>query len=184
MDIRDGKANQWVWLYARSQAGEKTRYAISNAPEETTPETFRDLAIKRWPIEQSFKECKSDLGMSNYEGRSWDGFHRHIRVVMATHLFLQIIRNKYTITPDQLSEELQEVLQCMQDVHGDKTALPILTTGQSRLLLSGVLEKGTGKIRKILRTLTYKLKMYAKSFLSYTKKKINFVKKITADETG
>jgi hypothetical protein len=23
MDIRDGKANQWVWLYASSQAGEK-----------------------------------------------------------------------------------------------------------------------------------------------------------------
>jgi hypothetical protein len=99
--------------------------------------------------------------MADYEGRSWEGFHRHIRIVMATHFFLQKIRKNYTITPDQLSDELQEVFQCMQDVHDDKTALPILTTGQSQFLLNEVITKGTGKIRKILRLLTYKLKTYA-----------------------
>ena len=41
----------------------------------------------RWPIEQCFEECRSNLGMGHYEGRSYQGWHHHMLFVMTAHLF-------------------------------------------------------------------------------------------------
>jgi SRSO17 transposase len=92
VDIRNGVPNKWVWLYARKWPDGRIKYMLSNAPDDTKPNKLRKLSLRRWAIEQCFKECKSLLGMGHYEGRSWLGWHRHILFVFIAHLFLQIIR--------------------------------------------------------------------------------------------
>jgi SRSO17 transposase len=87
MDRLPGKQ---VWLYAKKMKDGGTRYAISNAHEDTPLEKFRELSPGRWSIEQCFEECKSNLGLGHFEGRSWKGWHRHVMLVFALHLFLQL----------------------------------------------------------------------------------------------
>lgn len=77
-----------VWVFIRHDPSDRIKFAISNACEQTTLDTFCQLSLMRWKIEQCFKECKDMLGMGDYENRSWYGWHRHMAMVMTLHFFL------------------------------------------------------------------------------------------------
>jgi len=77
-----------VWVFIRHDPSGRVKVAISNASEETSLDTFCSLSLMRWKIEQCFKECKDMLGMGDYENRSWDGWYRHMAMVMTLHFFL------------------------------------------------------------------------------------------------
>ena len=42
----------------------------------------------RWRIEHDYRELKTGLGLSHFEGRSFTGFHHHVTLVSAAHLFI------------------------------------------------------------------------------------------------
>ncbi len=42
----------------------------------------------RWTIEQFHKESKEVLGADKFQGRSWNGLHHHLAVVMLAHAFI------------------------------------------------------------------------------------------------
>lgn len=92
VDCRSGLPSQELWLYIRRLADGSLKFSLCNAPLETALETLRSLAIRRWPIEQCFEECKSYLGMDHCEGRSWKSWHRHMLFVFIAHLFLLELR--------------------------------------------------------------------------------------------
>ena len=80
------------WLIVLKTLDGELRFALSNAPEDTTLEQFAHAATLRWSIERSFEECKSHLGMGDYEHRSFRGWHRHMLYVFLSHHFLQGVR--------------------------------------------------------------------------------------------
>jgi SRSO17 transposase len=63
-------------------------YYLSNAPMSTRLATFVWLSGLRWPIEQSFEETKTELGMDHYEVRKFPGWHHHTLCTMMAHFFL------------------------------------------------------------------------------------------------
>jgi SRSO17 transposase len=83
----DKKNERWLFLRKISNTGE-LKYCISNAPEETGIEEMVHVSTMRWPIERSFQEGKSELGMADYEHRSWQAWHRHMTYVFLAQLFL------------------------------------------------------------------------------------------------
>ena len=46
----------------------------------------------RWPIEQSFRDGKTHLGMDHYESRLWKAWYRHMLFVFLAQLFLLEVR--------------------------------------------------------------------------------------------
>jgi SRSO17 transposase len=87
------------WLYIRRYENGDIKYFLSNSPETTPMETLDRLATLRWSIEQCFQECKSYLGMTHYETRSYIAWHRHMLMVMIAHLFTLRLRLAYKKTP-------------------------------------------------------------------------------------
>lgn len=85
-------ADESVWLIIRRDDDGKTRFALSNAPEEITFEELCHASIMRWPIEQCFKEGKGQIGMADYEHRSWPAWHRHMLFVFLGLHFLLSLR--------------------------------------------------------------------------------------------
>jgi SRSO17 transposase len=61
---------------------------------DTTLETMVQIAGQRWPIEECFKFAKDQLGLGEYEVRSWHGWHRHITLVLAAQTFLTVLRHQ------------------------------------------------------------------------------------------
>ncbi|QVL34876.1 transposase [Telmatocola sphagniphila] len=49
-------------------------------------------AKNRWGIEHSYRELKDELGLDNFEGRSWRGWNHHVVLVLMAYAFLQNIR--------------------------------------------------------------------------------------------
>ena len=87
------KPGDEVWLYLRKYADGEIKYFTSNAPPDLPVQELDRAATLRWPIEQCFEECKSNLGMDHYECRSYQGWHRHMLFVMIAHLFTTQVRD-------------------------------------------------------------------------------------------
>src|SRR2546421_4801532 len=52
------------------------------------------VAGARWAIEESFQIAKDDLGLDQYEVRSWQGWHRHVTLVMLVQAYLTVLRGR------------------------------------------------------------------------------------------
>jgi len=91
-----------VWLFLRRMADGEIKYAFSNAPKDTPLSEFCKAATMRWPIEQCFQDGKSQVGMDQYEHRSWPAWHRHMTYVfLALHFLLRLrIRFKKNSSTD------------------------------------------------------------------------------------
>jgi SRSO17 transposase len=83
-----------VWLIAQwpPDEDEPVKYWLSNLGADTPLEDLVRLGKIRWRIEHDYRELKTGLGLDHYEGRSWRGWHRHVTLVTAAHLFLTILR--------------------------------------------------------------------------------------------
>ena len=90
-----------IWIYIRKHPNGDVKYFISNACRNTTEQELHEAATLRWPIEQCFLECKSNLGMDHFEGRTLGGLLRHWLFVMIAHFFTTSLRLtlKKTISP-------------------------------------------------------------------------------------
>ena len=86
---RKGKPGEIHWaVYRRNLDGSEPRYYLSNAPEDTTLETLACVGGSRWPIETEFETEKGDVGLDEYETRSWAGWHHHIAMCLLGGAFL------------------------------------------------------------------------------------------------
>jgi len=100
---RDGLPQESsVWLFIRRTSDGQIKYAFSNAPKDTPLSELCKASTMRWPIEQCFQDGKSQVGMDQYEHRSWPAWHRHmIYVFLALHFLLRLrIKFKKNSSPD------------------------------------------------------------------------------------
>jgi len=93
---------RWV-LLRRSVADptEITAYACF-APVGTTLAGLVRVAGLRWTVEICFEAAKQEVGLAEYEVRSWTGWHRHVTLACLAHAFLTVIRARGR---DPLAEE-------------------------------------------------------------------------------
>ena len=77
----------WV-TYRRDLDGSEPCYCLSNAPEDTPLETLSYVGGSRWRIETEFETEKSDVGLDEYETRTWAGWHHHIAMCPLGGAFL------------------------------------------------------------------------------------------------
>jgi SRSO17 transposase len=67
-------------------------YYLTHAPDDTTLAGLVRVAGTRWAIESCFEAAKGEVGLDDYEARSWTGWHRHITLAMLAHAYLAVLR--------------------------------------------------------------------------------------------
>ena len=92
---RDNLPDKECWLILRKRDDGQLKYYLSNASEDIPFDKMAKKLSMRWPVEQSFKEGKSELGMADYELRAWPGWHRHMLYVFLAMLFLLEVRFEF-----------------------------------------------------------------------------------------
>ena len=81
-------------LLIRRSLGEKQELAfyLTSAPPGTTLADLVRVAGPRWTIEECFEAAKGEVGLDQYEVRSWTGWHRHITLAMLALAYLTVLR--------------------------------------------------------------------------------------------
>lgn len=75
-----------------SDPGEVTFY-LTHAPDGTTLAGLVRVAGTRWSIESLFEQAKGEVGLDQYEVRSWVGWHRHVTLSMLALAYLAVVRH-------------------------------------------------------------------------------------------
>src|SRR6266702_1322575 len=68
----------------------ESKWFFSCLPADTPLSRLVELSHLRWPVEQFYEDGKGECGLDEYQGRSWEGLHRHLALVMLTYTFLML----------------------------------------------------------------------------------------------
>ncbi|MER5918327.1 IS701 family transposase [Streptomyces sp. NPDC001982] len=82
------------WLLAEWPAGEKepTKYWLSTLPADTPLRHLVRSAKIRWRVEHDYRELKTALGLGHFEGRTYQGFLRHLTLASVAQAFCTLER--------------------------------------------------------------------------------------------
>src|SRR6202045_2989741 len=83
-----------AWLIGEQRASGEKKYYLANLPAATDLRTLAATIKARWICEQAHQQLKEELGLDHFEGRSWQGLHRHALMTMLAFAFLQFRRLK------------------------------------------------------------------------------------------
>jgi SRSO17 transposase len=79
----------------------------------TPLQKLAEISGIRWTIEQSFEESKGEVGLDQYEVRTYNGWYRHITLAMSAHAIISVTKAKvadtgritYSPPPERLENE-------------------------------------------------------------------------------
>src|ERR1700747_2170776 len=83
-----------AWLIGEHRTSGEKKYYLANLPATTDLRTLAATIKARWICEQAHQQLKEELGLDHFEGRSWQGLHRHALMTMIAYAFLQHRRLK------------------------------------------------------------------------------------------
>ena len=78
-----------AWLIGERRASGEKKYYLANLPATADLRTLAATIKARWICEQAHQQLKEELGLDHFEGRSWQGLHRHALMTMIAYAFLQ-----------------------------------------------------------------------------------------------
>jgi SRSO17 transposase len=89
------------WLLARRSVSDPTKitYYVASGPQETPLDALARVAGTRWAIEESFETAKGEVGLDQYEVRSWQGWYRHVTLALLAHAYLTVLRAQASAAP-------------------------------------------------------------------------------------
>ena len=97
------------WLLVRrsvSDPTELTAYVVF-APAATALATVVQVAGNRWTVERCFEEAKGEVGLDQYDVRSWTGWDRHVTLAMWAYALLTVLRAAHLPTAAPLKKRFQ-----------------------------------------------------------------------------
>jgi SRSO17 transposase len=88
--VRHRHAGPPLWLLIRRSLERvpEVKYYLSNAEPDAPLRPMAQVTGVRWRIEAFFEDAKGQLGMAQYEARSWTSWHHHMSLVALAHLFV------------------------------------------------------------------------------------------------
>ena len=83
-----------LWLIGEWRDSGEKKHDPSNRPKRTALRRLAAAVKARWSCEQGHQQLKQELGLGDFEGRSWTGLHRHALMTCIAFAYLQHRRLK------------------------------------------------------------------------------------------
>jgi SRSO17 transposase len=93
--LTEPRPEEWLLIEWPQGETEPTKYWFATLPEDVAFDRLVDVAKLRWRIERDYQELKQELGLGDYEGRGWRGFHHHASLCIAAYGFLTAERGAF-----------------------------------------------------------------------------------------
>jgi SRSO17 transposase len=103
---------RWLLLRRSVANPEDIAYYVAFVPCDCPLQAMVQVAGSRWAIEECFEAAKGEVGLDQYEVRSWHGWYRHITLAMTAHAYLTIL---YAIADQRPMFKKKPATSAMQD---------------------------------------------------------------------
>lgn len=126
IELQDAGIAGWSHFLVIRQTmktGEKapeTAYVLVFAPVGTSLQKMVEVIGDRWTVEECFQTGKSEVGLDEYEVRSWQGWYRHITLCLVALAFLAVLRwSSQTLetSHDQGEDQPKQILEQSSSSH-------------------------------------------------------------------
>ena len=87
-----GGGRSWILIRRSLSEPSKRAYYRVWGPPQTTLADLVCIAGQRWRIEAGLEEAKGEVGLDQYEVRTWTGWYRHITLALLAHAVLVVLR--------------------------------------------------------------------------------------------
>lgn len=96
------------WLLVRQSVSDPTDRAYYRVagPAHTSVQEMVQVVGRRWAIEIGFEQAKGEVGLDEYEVRTWTAWHRHITLALLAHAYLEVTRATATAADRKKGEML------------------------------------------------------------------------------
>ncbi len=98
-NLAAARPEEWLLIEWPKGETEPAKYWFSTLPERTSLRRLVDLTKLRWRIERDYQDLKQEIGLGQFEGRGWRGFHHHATLCIAAYGFL--VSERETIPPSR-----------------------------------------------------------------------------------
>jgi SRSO17 transposase len=105
--LHQPRAEEWLLIEWPEDEAEPAKYWLATLPEDIAFDRLVGLAKLRWRIERDYQELKQALGLGDYEGRGWRGFHHHAALCIAAYGFLIAERGAFSPSGPAFSAPLE-----------------------------------------------------------------------------
>ena len=86
--LTETRSEEWLLIEWPNGEKEPTKYWFSTFPADISFHRLVDYAKLRWRIEHDYLDLKQEVGLGDFEGRGWRGFHHHATMSIAVYGFL------------------------------------------------------------------------------------------------
>jgi SRSO17 transposase len=87
-----GERQRWVLARRSRRTPTETADYVVSGPRTTAVERIVQVAGPRGAIAESFETANGEVGLEQYEVRSWHGWYRHVTLALLAPAYLTVIR--------------------------------------------------------------------------------------------
>ncbi len=85
---------RWVLIRRSLSDPSKRAYYRASGPAQTTlPELVR-VAGSRWKVEEGYEQAKGEVGLDQYEVRTWRAWYRYVTLALLAHAALVVMQGQ------------------------------------------------------------------------------------------
>jgi len=107
---------QWLIIARNALNHEEVKYFLCNAPVDARLAEMLRVAFYRWHIERLFQESKDETGLDHFEGRTHQGWKRHLALTSLSILFLSEQRKRMRNASEPFTlEQIKLVVEVQLD---------------------------------------------------------------------
>jgi SRSO17 transposase len=114
---------RWCLVRRSLSDPDELRAYVAFAPAGTDLATLVQVAGRRWTIEVAFEAAKGEVGLDQYEVRSWTGWYRHATLALFAQALLTVVRGHLDLAAAVPTSTPGPTAQPQQKGHSQQAAL-------------------------------------------------------------
>lgn len=83
---------RWLLVRRRLEAPDDQSFYVAYGAADTPPAALVQVCGARWRVEEGFAQTKGEVGLDQYEVRTWPAWHRFVTLCLLAHAFLVVTR--------------------------------------------------------------------------------------------
>jgi SRSO17 transposase len=91
-DVCPAGKQRWLLLQQDVEDASDRAYYLACGPADTTEAELLRVCGSRWQIEEGFAQAKGEVGLDQYEVRTWTAWHRFVTLCLLAHAYLVVTR--------------------------------------------------------------------------------------------